>query len=102
MNHFNLMLQKRLKNEEEEELDEEDKGKGKKGSKNRKSKGWKIQIFFCYNGHLTLFIWFILIELKISEMDEWVESEEDESGQEEEVDEEKEEKKKKQKRNISN
>lgn len=47
MNHFNLMLQKRLKNEEEEELDEEDKGKGKKGSKNRKSKGWKIQIFFC-------------------------------------------------------
>lgn len=42
MNHFNLMLQKRLKNEEDEEIDEEEKGKGKKGAKNRKSKGYII------------------------------------------------------------
>lgn len=36
MNHFTLMLQKRLKNEEEEDLDEDDKTKGKKGTKSRK------------------------------------------------------------------
>lgn len=30
MNHFTVMLQKRLKNDEEEEIDEEDKTKGKK------------------------------------------------------------------------
>lgn len=40
MNHFTLMLQKRLKNEEEEEVDEDDKTKGKKGTKSRKSKGF--------------------------------------------------------------
>ncbi|XP_050439415.1 general transcription factor IIF subunit 1 [Adelges cooleyi] len=71
MNHFNLMLQKRLKNEEDEVLDEEDKGKG---TKSRKSK-----------------------ELKISEMDEWVDSEGEESDENEDNDEEKVEKKKKQK-----
>ncbi|XP_050528398.1 general transcription factor IIF subunit 1 [Daktulosphaira vitifoliae] len=73
MNHFNLMLQKRLKNEEDEEIDEEEKGKGKKGAKNRKSK-----------------------ELKISEMDDWVDSEDEESDDDEQ-DEEKVESKKKQK-----
>ncbi|XP_027840985.2 general transcription factor IIF subunit 1 [Aphis gossypii] len=73
LNHFTLMVQKRLKNEEEEEIDEDDKTKGKKTAKSRKSK-----------------------ELKISEMEEWEESEEDES-EEEEQDEEKIEKKKKQK-----
>ncbi|CAI6359808.1 unnamed protein product [Macrosiphum euphorbiae] len=73
LNHFTLMVQKRLKNEEEEEVDEDDKTKGKKAAKSRKSK-----------------------ELKISEMEEWEESEEDES-EEEEQDEEKIEKKKKQK-----
>lgn len=41
MNHFTLMLQKRLKNEEDEgDLDEDDKTKGKKGTKSRK-KGLK-------------------------------------------------------------
>lgn len=39
MNHFTLMLQKRLKNEEDDDLDEDDKLKGKKGQKSRKSKG---------------------------------------------------------------
>jgi transcription initiation factor TFIIF subunit alpha len=74
MNHFTLMLQKRLKNEEEEDIDEDDKTKGKKGTKSRKSK-----------------------ELKISEMEEWEDSDEEDSEEEEEVDEEKVEKKKKQK-----
>lgn len=40
MNHFTVMLQKRLKNElENEELDDDDKTKGKNFSKSRKSKG---------------------------------------------------------------
>lgn len=73
MNHFTLMLQKRLKNEEDDDLDEDEKLKGKKGQKSRKSK-----------------------ELKISEMEEWENSDE-QSEQESDEDEEKLEKKKKQK-----
>ncbi|XP_025423623.1 general transcription factor IIF subunit 1-like [Sipha flava] len=71
MNHFTVMLQKRLKNEEDEDFDEDDKTKGKKGPKSRKK------------------------ELKISEMEEWDESNEEESEEDEEQDEEKIEKKKK-------
>lgn len=52
MNHFTLMLQKRLKNEEEEDIDEDDKTKGKKGTKSRK-KGLKNKfIFLIFNIYL--------------------------------------------------
>lgn len=45
MNHFTVMLQKRLKNEDiEEEIDDDEKTKGKKGSKNRKSKGTQYKM----------------------------------------------------------
>lgn len=46
LNHFTLMVQKRLKNEEEEEIDEDDKTKGKKTAKSRKSKGLKLSYYF--------------------------------------------------------
>lgn len=61
MNYFSLMLRKRLRNDEdggdEEELVES--GKGKRPGKKEK-------------------------ELKISEMDEWMDSDDDESGSDEE------------------
>lgn len=45
MNHFTVMLQKRLKNDEDEVFEEEEKIKG---AKNRKSKGLGINIIFCF------------------------------------------------------
>lgn len=44
MNHFTLMLQKRLKNEKDDDDDEDDKPK----SSVRKTKGLKNYLFFLY------------------------------------------------------
>lgn len=89
MNHFTVMLQKRLKNDEDEVLEEEEKTKG---TKTRKSKGLR-EIIICFDS--ILFFWFTLLELKISELEEWVESDEDNSDEDEEIDQEKVDKKKK-------
>ncbi|XP_017879722.1 general transcription factor IIF subunit 1 [Ceratina calcarata] len=61
MNYFSLMLRKRLRNDEEGADDEEliDGGKGKKPTKKEK-------------------------DLKISEMDEWMDTDDDDSGSDEE------------------
>jgi len=59
MNYFSLMLKKRLKNDEDGEEEEMEEGKSKKGG--RKSK-----------------------DFKISEMDDWVESDEDNTSSEDE------------------
>ncbi|KAL1456628.1 hypothetical protein WDU94_001343 [Cyamophila willieti] len=80
MNYFSLMLQKRLKNTEEGELEEE--GELKKGTK---KKGKKEK------------------DLKISELDEWMdsdasESSDEEGGKKEDDDDEDEKKKKKKKK----
>lgn len=60
MNYFSLMLRKRLRNDEDGGDDEElvDSGKGRRPSKKEK-------------------------ELKISEMDEWMDSDDDDSGSDE-------------------
>ncbi|VVC26930.1 Transcription Factor IIF, Rap30/Rap74, interaction,Winged helix-turn-helix DNA-binding [Cinara cedri] len=71
MNHFTVMLQKRLKTDDDEVFEEDEKIKG---TKNKKSK-----------------------ELKISELEEWVESDGDNSDEDDETDQEKIDKKKKQK-----
>ncbi|KAK9871262.1 hypothetical protein WA026_011534 [Henosepilachna vigintioctopunctata] len=75
LNFFSLMLRKRLKGEDDTELDEEEKGK----KTTKKSK-----------------------ELKISEMDEWMNTSDDDSSDEETKKEEEEEKqdKKKSKKNV--
>lgn len=54
MNHFNVMLQKRLKNEEDEVVEEEEKTKG---TKNRKTKGLSEIICFV----LLVFYYFDLL-----------------------------------------
>ncbi|XP_044760981.1 general transcription factor IIF subunit 1 [Coccinella septempunctata] len=72
MNFFSLMLRKRLKGDEETEMDEEEKGK-----KPSKSK-----------------------ELKISEMDEWMNSSDDDSSDNDEVKEEEGEDKKDNKKKV--
>lgn len=61
MNHFTLMLQKRLKNEDDDDPDEDDK-KSKKGQKNLKSKS------FCLTNlsrhyTLTFCLYLLLIQL---------------------------------------
>ncbi|KYB25152.1 general transcription factor IIF subunit 1 isoform X1 [Tribolium castaneum] len=72
LNYFSLMLRKRLKGEDDTELDEGEE-KGKKNAKKSK-------------------------ELKISDMDEWMDSSDDEGSEEEEKEEEEEKKEKKKKK----
>ncbi|KAI4459342.1 tfiif-alpha [Holotrichia oblita] len=75
LNYFSLMLRKRLRGEEDGEQEEGETGKPKKGGKSK--------------------------ELKISEMDEWMDSSEDDSSEaeEKEDEEDKQEKKKKKQEN---
>lgn len=79
LNYFSLMLRKRLKGEEDADLEEGEEGKVKKTS-SKKSK-----------------------DLKISEMDEWMDSSADDSSEDEEKEdeEEKQEKKKKAKKSMT-
>lgn len=75
MNFFSLMLRKRLRNDEDGELEDGEEGKTKRSEKKSK-------------------------DFKISDMDDWVDSDEDESLSDEENNEEQKEKKNKKKKNA--